>query len=114
MEFKREDDGSLLAIADDEERLLAIFLQSDIQDDLVVGKEISAMIEKVIQEKYVNYEAIGNACQLTLSKSQACIKPLLETGSENAEVELFCLPLAAFSRALNDWLSFAGTTGEAS
>ncbi len=101
MQFSRDKDGAPIATGEGKQRVLADFLQSDIQDDAIIARELLEMADEVARGALGRYEFTGNAHELTLRESGAT---LVEShGGDDRGVEI---PLADFRRALSGWLTF--------
>ncbi len=106
MQFSRDKDGAPLAVAEgkEEEQALANFLQGDVQDDDIIGKELLDMADEVARGALGRYEFNGNVHELILSDDEAIIRNSLDDKDDTEQR----IPLADFRRALSGWLTFIG------
>ncbi len=101
MQFHRDTEGAPIATDDNDQAILANFLQSDIQDDLIIGQEVLDMIKLINAGRLGNYEFSGNAHLLSINARQATI-----TLADDEKTEAQTFPLETFRRAVNGWLAF--------
>ena len=99
MEFERDCEGVAAANSDDEHRLLAGFLQSDVQEDTVTGEALIQHAQQCLKDSAYRYEFIGNAHQLVMTAEGVTITRLSDSESRAFELAIFQEQLAA-------WLKF--------
>ncbi len=106
MQFSRDKHGAPLAVAEgkDEEQALANFLQSDVQDDNIIARELLDMADEVARGALGRYEFNGNAHELTMKHDEAVIRNSMDDKDDTEQR----IPLADFRRALSGWLTFIG------
>jgi len=100
MRFRRDSHGVAIANADKDQKLLAAFLQGDIQEDIRTGREILDAARQVGKGHIAHYEFCGNAHALVATAGSVRIERL----DEETETETHSLPV--FTRSLQDWLVF--------
>jgi uncharacterized protein YacL (UPF0231 family) len=84
-------------------RLLAVFLESEIQGDRRSGEEIVQIINKIKNKEIDHWEETGNASTLTLNLEKAIIDN--EFTNETCEVSL-----DDFQQAVLDWIDLLEKT----
>lgn len=101
LEFYRDSAGDPRARCKGRGRVLAGFLESDLQDSPAASGELLSAIDRVESGREPSWERTGNAYTLTLSPKGAAVQ------DENAEdSKPYRLPLAALREAVTGWLSF--------
>jgi uncharacterized protein YacL (UPF0231 family) len=101
LEFHRDSDGAPRARVKGAGRVVANFLESDLQDSPESAREVLRAIDAVESGREPSWERTGNAHTLTLSPAGASIQ------DENAESSRpHPLSLAALREAVSGWVSF--------
>jgi uncharacterized protein YacL (UPF0231 family) len=101
LELYRDSAGDPRARGKGHDRLLAGFLESDLQDSAAAAREILRAVDQVESGREPSWERTGNAYTLTLSPEGARIQ------DENAEdAKPHALALAELRQAVADWASF--------
>jgi len=102
LRFFRTADGSPRASGDSEsDRVLARFLESDIQDDPVTARELLTRLEAPIAEDGHADAFVGNAFALTRDGDTVTL-----AGHAEGNIESAMLDLESTKQAVSDWLSF--------
>jgi len=101
----RDDQGEPRARASEAQRLLARFLEGDVQGDAHYAREILAALDQVAHGARPHWQGTGNAHTLTLTPDIA----RLESDFDDT-LEPYSLPLDSLRRAITGWLALI-TTG---
>ncbi len=101
LEFYRDSSGNPRARCEGPARVVAGFLESDLQDSPAAALEILQAIDEVESGGAASWRRTGNAYTLTLFPEAADIED--ET---NDEAEPYRLTLAEIRGVVEDWLSF--------
>ncbi|HTG36125.1 MAG TPA: YacL family protein [Thermoanaerobaculia bacterium] len=100
LEYYRDSAGDPRARGRGHGRLVAGFLESDLQDSPAAAREVLRALDHVESGREPSWERTGNAYTLTLSPKGAAVQ------DENAEdSKPYRLPLAALREAVAGWLS---------
>lgn len=99
MKFRRDSEGAATASATSEHLLLANFLQGDLQEDVVTASEVLDQARRVVRHERERYEFIGNAHQLSVTRSQVTLEALNDELTEDCQPEFFI-------QKLEQWLEF--------
>jgi RPA family protein len=94
----RDDTGLLRAKAADKDRLLAVFLETDIQEDKAMAAELLKQINILRKGKKRRYETSGNAHTITLTPKTVSIASLFDE-----EARPYRIDLSLFQKALTQW-----------
>ena len=94
----RDDDGLLRARTADKDRLLAVFLETDIQEDKVMTTELLKQIKALKKGEKKRYESSGNAHAITLTSRTATLESLFDD-----EAPRYRLKLSHFQDVLTQW-----------
>ncbi len=101
LEFHRDSAGDPRARGKGHDRIVAGFLESDLQDSPESAREVLRAIDAVESGREPSWERTGNAHTLTLSPAGASIQ------DENAEgSKPYSLSLMALREAVAGWISF--------
>jgi uncharacterized protein YacL (UPF0231 family) len=101
LEFHRDSDGAPRARVKGAGRIVAGFLESDLQDSPEAAREVLRAIDAVESGRQPSWERTGNAHTLTLSPAGASIQ------DENAEESKpHPVSLAALREAVAGWVAF--------
>jgi uncharacterized protein YacL (UPF0231 family) len=101
LKLYRDDAGDARARGRGRGKVVAAFLESDLQDSLESAREVLQAIEDVEAGRTISWERTGNAYTLTLSPQGAALQDEME---EDAEPSV--LSLAEIREAVADWISF--------
>jgi uncharacterized protein YacL (UPF0231 family) len=101
LRFHRDAAGDPRAHADKGRKLLAQWLESDMQGSAASGRKVLAAIDKVAAGTLDDWERTGNAYTLSLSPEGAEIEPELDDDAEPLH-----LPLAELREAIVRWVEF--------
>lgn len=101
LKFYRDDAGDACARGRGRGKLVAAFLESDLQDSPESAREILQAIDDVEAGRADSWERTGNAHTLTLSPQGAAIQDEMD---EDAEPYVLSLP--EIREAVEGWLSF--------
>ena len=99
--FYRDHRGCPRVNAPERHRLLSTFLETDIQGDIAVGRELLFKIEKVLDNTGKSEEFTGNAHTVFMSGGNAVISSLFDPESDKETLELDLL-----RKAVSQWLGF--------
>jgi len=101
LEFYRDSAGDPRVRGRGHGRLVAGFLESDLQDSPTAAREVLRALDSVESGREPSWERTGNAYTLTLAPEGATIQ------DENAEASKpRPLSLAALREAVTGWVSF--------
>ncbi len=101
LRFYRDDDNAPRAVGNDEEsRVLAQLLESDIQDDVVTCRELLERI-RVINQADAPLAHTGNSFLLTLTQEAATVGTLSPDSDKEVTLDRDKVVLA-----LKNWLNF--------
>ena len=101
LQFYRDDAGNARARGRGRGKLVAGFLESDLQDSLESAREILKAIDDVEAGRADSWERTGNAHTLTLSPQGAAIQDEMDE-----EAEPYVLSLSEIREVVADWVSF--------
>jgi uncharacterized protein YacL (UPF0231 family) len=101
LQFYRDDAGDARARGRGRGKLVAGFLESDLQDSLESAREILKAIDDVEAGRADSWERTGNAHTLTLSPQGAAIQDEMDE-----EAEPYVLSLSEIREVVADWVSF--------
>ena len=96
--FYRDDTGLLRARTADKDRLLAVFLETDIQEDTEMAAELLKQIKVLQKGGKKRYETSGNAHTITMTPKTVTIESLFDE-----EMQPFRMKLALFQDILTRW-----------
>jgi uncharacterized protein YacL (UPF0231 family) len=101
LEFHRDSAGDPRAHGKGHDRIVAGFLESDLQDSPEAAREVLRAVDAVESGREPSWERTGNAHTLTLSPKGASIQ------DENAEdPKPHPVSLSALREAVSGWVSF--------
>ncbi len=101
LEFYRDASGNPRAHCEGPARVLAGFLESDLQDSPAAAREILKAIDEVESGGTASWRRTGNAYTLTVLPEGAAIEDEMDD-----EAEPYRLSLSEIRGAVEDWLSF--------
>ncbi len=101
LEYYRDSAGDPRARGKGHGRVVAGFLESDLQDSPAAAREVLRALDRVESGHAPSWERTGNAYTLTLAPEGATIQ---DEQAEDAEPQT--VPLAALREALSGWVSF--------
>lgn len=101
LQFSRDAAGDARARGRGRGKVVAGFLESDLQDSPKSAREILRAIEDVESGRTDSWERTGNAHTLTLSSQGAAIQDELDEDSEP-----YVFTLSEIREAVADWVSF--------
>jgi uncharacterized protein YacL (UPF0231 family) len=101
LEFYRDASGNPRARCEGPARVVAGFLESDLQDSSAAALEILEAIDEVESGGAPSWRRTGNAYTLTVFPEVAAIQDEM-----NDESEPYRLTLSEIRRVVEDWLSF--------
>jgi uncharacterized protein YacL (UPF0231 family) len=101
LEFYWDAAGDPRARCEGPGRVVAAFLESDLQDSIAAAHEVLRAIDEIASGRAGAWERTGNAHTLTLSSEGASIQNEMEE-----EAELYTLSLPEIREAVADWVSF--------
>jgi uncharacterized protein YacL (UPF0231 family) len=101
LEFFWDAEGDARARCKGKAKVIAGFLESDLQDSTRAAHEVLRAIDDVESGRETSWEMTGNAHTLTLTPDGASIVDEMDD-----EAEPYILSLAAFREVLADWVSF--------
>ncbi len=94
----RDDTGLLRARAAGKDQRLAVFLETDIQEDKGMATELLKQISALKKGKKKRYETSGNAYAITMTPKTVTIESLFDE-----EMRPFRMKLALFQDVLTQW-----------
>jgi uncharacterized protein YacL (UPF0231 family) len=94
----RDDTGLLRARAADKDQLLAVFLETDIQEDKDMAIELLRQVKALQNGEKKRYETSGNAHTVTMTPKAVTIESLFDD-----EAPRYRLKLAHFRDILTQW-----------
>ncbi len=101
LDYYRDSAGDPRVRGKGQGRVIAGFLESDLQDSPAAAREVLHALDRVESGHAPSWERTGNAYTLTLSPEGATIQDENQEDSEPCPV-----PLAALREALAGWISF--------
>jgi uncharacterized protein YacL (UPF0231 family) len=101
LKFYRDTAGDARAQGRGRGKVLAGFLESDLQDSPAAAREVLRAIEDVEAGRLDTWERTGNAHTLTLSPEGATLQNEIDEDSEPCR-----LSLLEIRAAVADWISF--------
>jgi uncharacterized protein YacL (UPF0231 family) len=101
LELYRDSAGDPRARGRGNIRVVAGFLESDLQDSPAAAREVLSAIERVESGREPSWERTGNAYTLSLSPEGATIQ---DENAEDSKPRSFAL--AALREAVGGWISF--------
>ncbi len=102
----RDDHGEPRARASEPQRLLARFLEGDIQGDAPYAREILAALDQVAHGARPHWQSTGNAHTLILTPETARLESEFDETLEPCSLRLDSL-----RRAITGWLALITTGG---
>ena len=103
IQFYRDDAGDARARGRGRGKLVAGFLESDLQDSPESAREVLQAIDDIETGRTDSWERTGNAYTLTLSPQGAALQDEMD---EDAEPYVLSLP--EIREAVEGWASFLG------
>ncbi|RTZ98111.1 MAG: hypothetical protein DSY89_09975 [Deltaproteobacteria bacterium] len=94
----RDDTGLLRARTADKDQALAVFLETDIQEDTALVAELLKQIKLLKKGKKKRYQSSGNAHTVTLTPKTATLESLYDD-----EAPRYRLKLSHFQDVLTRW-----------
>jgi hypothetical protein len=101
LKLYRDDAGDARASGRGRGKVVAGFLESDLQDSPQSAQEVLQAIEDVEAGRTLSWERTGNAYTLTLSLQGAAIQ-----NEVDEDAEPYVLSLSEIREAVADWVSF--------
>lgn len=101
LKLYRDDAGDPRARGRGRGKLVAAFLESDLQDSPESAREVLQAIEDVEAGRTLSWERTGNAYTLTLSPQGAALQDEMD---EDAEPHVLSLP--EIRKSVADWVAF--------
>jgi uncharacterized protein YacL (UPF0231 family) len=101
--FFRDEEGyaRVRVAATENHKLLALFFETDLQQDMAVVKELQQRIERVFNNTSESEEFIGNAHLVSLSEDKAVIASQFDPSAEPETLEL-----STFRKLVARWLEY--------
>jgi uncharacterized protein YacL (UPF0231 family) len=103
LRFHHDAAGDPRAHAGEDRKLLAHWLESDVQGSAALARKILAALEKLEAGELDSWEGTGNAFTLILTEKGAAIEPALESTADPLH-----LSLPELREALERWVEFVG------
>ncbi len=101
LDYYRDSAGDPRAQGKGHGRVVAGFLESDLQDSPAAAREVLHALDRVESGHAPSWERTGNAYTLTLAPEGATIQ---DEQAEDAKPQT--VPLSALREALSGWVSF--------
>lgn len=101
LQFYSDASGAPRALCEGPGRVVAGFLESDLQDSLAAAHEVLRAVDEVASGRAASWERTGNAYTLTLSPDGAILQDEI-----TEEVEPYALSLSELRDVVADWISF--------
>ena len=101
LQFYSDDTGAPRARCEGHGRVVAGFLESDLQDSLAAAHEVLRAVDDVAAGRAPSWERTGNAYTLTLAPDGATLQDEIDE-----EAEPYALSLPELREVVADWVSF--------